>query len=117
MVRKAIESLYTGRCTIVNFQEVFDEITKRTSLEEVVICENEPCRVSYSSVKSAETTETVTELSQVIKLFVRPELIINGGSKITVTQNGRTVVYHASGEVAVYTNHQEVILTLKEGVA
>ena len=117
MVRGAIESLYIGRCTITNSEEVFNYVTNITSHEDVVICENETCRLSYSSKDSAEKTDTVTEVSQVIKLFIRPELVIKSGSKITVTQHGRTVKYRASGAVSVYTNHQELILVLEDDEA
>lgn len=114
MVRKAIESLYVGRCTITNSQAVFDPVTKRTTFKDVVIAENEHCRLSFSSVKEASQTSTIANVSQVVKLFIRPELVIAAGSKITVTQNGRTTKYVASGEPEVHSNHQEIILTLED---
>ena len=117
MVRKAIESLYIGKCTITNSQPVFDPVTKRTTFKDVVITENEPCRLSFSSVKEASQTSTVANVSQVVKLFIRPELVIAAGSKITVTQNGRTTNYVASGEPEVHSNHQEIMLALEDNKA
>ena len=111
-VRKAIESLYKGVCTITNSQKVFDEVTKRTTTKDVVLVENEPCRLSYETKKSGEYDTKVMGVEQTIKLFMRPELVVKAGSKITVTQNGRTVKYKASGQPAVYTNHQEILLEL-----
>lgn len=117
MIRKAIESLYIGKCTITNAQEVFDPVTKRTAFKDVLIVESEPCRLSFSSVKEASQTSTVANVSQVVKLFIRPELDIKAGSKITVTQNGRTVRYVASGAPEVHSNHQEIILTIEDDKA
>ena len=114
VIRKAIERLYVGRCHITNHQKMVDPVTKITSFQNVVLCENEPCRLSFSSVKSSNETDEVTEVAQVVKLFLRPELIVQAGSKITVTQNGRTTEYIASGQSAVHTNHQEIVLELKE---
>lgn len=117
VIRKAIERLYVGRCHITNRQKTVDPVTKITSFADVVLCEDEPCRLSFSSVKSSNETDEVTEVAQVVKLFLRPELIIQAGSKITVTQNGRTIKYVASGQSAVYTNHQEVLLGLGDNKA
>ena len=115
--RKAIESLYKGVCIVSNSQKVFDSVTKRTTFQDVVIVENEPCRLSFSNVSEASQGSTVATVSQVVKLFIRPELEIKAGSKITVTQNGRTTKYVASGQPAVYTNHQEIVLTLEDDKA
>lgn len=117
MVRKAIESLYKGRCIITNSQKVVDPRTHRTSFDDVVIVENEPCRLSFSSVAEADSDDGVATVAQVVKLFLRPELIVLAGSKIEVTQNGVTTRYKASGQPAVYSNHQEVILKLEDDKA
>lgn len=110
MVRRAIESLYKGICTITNSQEVFDPITKRTTFKDVVICENEPCRLSHSSTPNADQTETTANVIRIVKIFIAPELEIKAGSKIVVTQNNVTRAYKASSIQAVYTNHQEINL-------
>lgn len=117
VTRKAIESLYKGLCTITNTEKVFDETTKRTTFKDVAIVENEPCRLSFSSVKEADPTSTIANVSQVVKLFIKPELVIKAGSRITVTQNGRTTKYISSGQAAVYTNHQEIVLSLEDDKA
>ena len=117
MVRKAIESLYVGKCTITKKQKVIDPITKRTKFEDVSFCLDEPCRLSYSNVSATDETDTVSKVSQVIKLFLKPELMIEAGSKITVTQHGRTIRYVASGQPAVHTNHQEIVLELDDDEA
>lgn len=117
MVRAAIEGLYIGKCTITQHQEVFNYVTKVTAFKDVVLCEDEPCRLSFSTVASDNNTDTVANVRQVVKLFIRPELVINAGSKIVVTQNNRTTKYKASGQAAVHTNHQEIVLELEDNRA
>lgn len=111
--KKAIESLYNGKCTVIEYQTYKDPITKRTTSKEVMVLENQPCRLSYKTI--AKTTEgNASELVQVTKLFLDPSIIVNEGSKIVVTQNNRIVAYKNSGVPAIYTNHQEIILELFE---
>ena len=52
-----------------------------------------------------------------VVLFIAPEVEIPSGSKITVTQNGKTTDYCRSGESAVYTSHKEIALELFEDYA
>lgn len=116
--RKAIESLYIGTCDISEVRDVFDPVTKRTSGKSwVTVVTGERCRLSFSSVTSADNTSTVSNVAQTVKLFIKPELVINAGSKVTVTQNDRVTEYVASGEPAVYDSHQEVVLTLGDDKA
>ena len=110
--RKAIESLYDGVCSVIEYQEVADRKSKLISHTEATIFENQPCRLSFTSSRTANQTETAAEISQNIKLFIAPELNIKAGSKIIVTQNDVTAEYSASGCPAVYATHQEISLTL-----
>lgn len=59
----------------------------------------------------------VYTVSQSVKLFISPDIVIKAGSKIIVTQHGRTTEYSNSGVPAVYPTHQEIMLTLFEGWA
>lgn len=116
--RKAIESLlYIGTCDISETRDVFDPVTKRTDKSWVTVVTGERCRLSFSSVTSADNTSTVANVAQTVKLFIKPELVIKAGSKVTVTQNNRVTEYVASGEPAVYDSHQEVVLTLGDDKA
>ena len=113
--RKAVESLYVGTCTITEHQKVKKE-NKSTGFEDVVVLENQPCRISFQSINSSVTTESgASEISQIVKLFIAPEIKIKPGSKITVTQNGVTTDYKNSGEPALYSTHQVIILELFKG--
>lgn len=115
--RKAIESMYDGVCTISNYQNIEDPITFVTELKEVEVIKDQPCRLSYSSIPSTTQTDTINAVSQSIKLFIAPEVNIPAGSKIVVTQNGRTTVYKNSGQPAIHFTHQEINLELYEDKA
>ncbi len=117
MVINPLTLLWTGRCTILEYKNVIDSDTFQTSQQEVIAVEDEPCRVSFSSEAVTNPSTGVAEMSQFTVLFIRPDLEIDPGSVIEVTQNGRTTKYKRSGKPAVYTNHQEIRLTLYEEYA
>lgn len=116
MVRNAIESLYEGVCTICEYTAVKDTTTKITTKQEVVVQSNIPCRLSYRYGRSAAQNDAAS-ITQQIELFLAPEITVKAGSKIIVTQNGRTTAYKNSGQPAVYTSHQQIILELFTGWA
>lgn len=117
MVTNPLSILWKGSCTIWEYQDITDSTTHQTSQKPVVAVENEPCRVSFSSEAVTNPTTGVAEMSQFTVLFIRPDLDINPGSIIEVTQNNKTTKYRRSGKAAVYTNHQEIRLTLYEDYA
>ena len=112
MHRKAIEATYDGTCRIYGMRSVKDPDTKVTRQEEVLVQEGIPCHLSYSSTTPAAGSSTVTVVIQTIKLFLAPESVIPPGSRIEVTQQGRTESYGQSGKAAVYSSHQEILLEL-----
>ena len=108
--RKAIESTYSGVCTILERRDVRDEKTKITRKnEEVPVVENQPCKLSFEKLNAVVQTDTAAKLTQGTKLFIAPEIKIKPGSKIIVEQNGTTTEYSASGEPAVYFSHLSLI--------
>ena len=109
-VRKAIESLYTGICNVIVYDDVTDPETHLTEKGEVVVFENVPCKLSFERVNSSVSSETYSEKGQGVKLFVNPEMVVPPGSKIVVEQNNVVTAYKLSGEPAVYTSHQEIPL-------
>ena len=117
MVTNPLSLLWTGRCTILEYEDVTDPNTFQTSQREVIVVEDEPCRISFSSEAITNPTTGLAEMSQFTVLFIRPDLEIDPGSIIEVTQNGRTTKYKRSGKPAVYTYHQEIRLTLYEEYA
>lgn len=110
--RKAVESMYSGTCTVTEHQKV-KNTDKSTGFKDVVVLEDQPCRLSFKTISQTDPKETgASAMVQVIKLFIAPEIALKPGSKITVTQNNVTTEFKNSGKSAVYTTHQEVILEL-----
>ncbi|WP_317076981.1 hypothetical protein, partial [Clostridium neonatale] len=87
-----------------------DPVTKVTSKKDTIVLENQPCRLSYSSVKSTNQSEVNATVQQTIKLFIAPEIEIKEGSKIIITHDGRTTEFKHSGKPAIYSSHQEIVL-------
>ena len=114
--KKAIQSLWTGVCNIFGFKDVEDEYGA-TSHAEMTLFENLPCRLSFKNISQTNQTESFAVSSQVVKLFIAPDVYVPPGSVIEVTQNGITRKYKHSGISAVYTNHQEIVLEAYKGSA
>ena len=115
--RKAMESLYDGTCTITEHQKIKKE-NKSTGFEDVVVLENEPCRLSFKTINNTNQTDTAANnVVQITKVFLSPEIQVKPGSKMTVTQNDVTTDYKSSGEPAFYSTHQEIVLELFKGWA
>lgn len=115
--RRAQEATYEGLCTIIEYRYVKDEKTRLSEEEEVTVIEDQPCKLSFEKLDAVIQTETAATAAQGIKLFLAPEVEVNSGSKIVVTQNGVTGEYSASGKPAIYPTHQEIILEVFRGWA
>lgn len=111
--REAIHSMWDGLCTVFENKKSKDKYGIVSS-EKVEICKNEPCRLSFKNISQAEQTGLGANVSQVVKLFISPEVYIPPGSTIEVTQNNVTRKYKHSGISAVYTNHQEIVLETEQ---
>lgn len=116
MVRQAIESTYQGECTITEYQSYKKE-NRSTGHQEVQVLENQPCKLSFSSVRNTNEGETAARVVQTAKVFLAPEIQVRPGSKLTITQSGVTTEYKNSGEPAIYDTHQEIVLELFKGWA
>lgn len=115
--RKAIETMYDGTCNIIEYQKI-KKANMSTGFQNVTVLENEPCRLSFKTIGSTvQTGNIASAVTQVITLFISPDVVIKPGSKIVVTQNNKTTEYKHSGESAVYGTHQEIILELFKGWA
>lgn len=117
MVKKALRSLYRGRCTIQNTVEIENPETGKTNMEFITVATDQPCRLSFGSVPTTEIKDNVAQVAQITKLFIDPEVEIKAGSIIEVTQNNKTQKYKASSAPIVHTNHQEIQLELEERYA
>lgn len=111
--REAIQSMWTGICNIFRFKNSKNKYGTVVS-EVKELYKNIPCRLSFKNISQTEQTESVAKTSQVVKLFIAPEVYVPPGSIVEVTQNGVTRKYKHSGISAVYTNHQEIILDVEQ---
>ena len=114
--RKALESLYDGKCTITEHQKIKKE-NKSTGFQDKVVHEDVPCRLSFKTINNTNQTDTAAAVVQITKVFLAPEIQVKPGSKLTITQNDVTTEYKSSGEPAFYSTHQEIILELFKGWA
>lgn len=117
MHRKALEETYDGVCTIYERKPQEDPETGDTVFKEVLVWENIPCHLSYSSVPATGESDTGAVVAQTTRLFLAPEEEIKPGSRIEIAQQGVTGSYSRSGKPAVYSSHQEIELVLFGGYA
>ncbi|MEK8198344.1 hypothetical protein [Lysinibacillus sp. FSL M8-0134] len=115
--RKAVELLYTGLCTLTVWAEVENPVTHATEHKEVPLFTNQKCKLSYEKQTSTTPAGGPALIAQTTKLFIAPELDIPAGSKIIVTQHGKTSEFARSGKPAIYTDHQEIMLEAFERYA
>ena len=114
-VRKAIESLYSGTCTITENHKI-QKPNKSVGFHEEVVLTNQPCRLSFNQSNQTSQTESgAAAITQTIKVFLAPEVQVKPGSKLTITQNGVTADYKNSGIPTYYSTHQEIVLELFKG--
>ena len=113
--RKAMELLYEHNCTVIEYVKVKDPISKITSMKEVPILEKQPCKLSFSTSKTTNQTESANQVTQVIKLFIAPEITIKEGSKLVIAHNGKVSEYKNSGVPSIFPTHQEIVLELFKG--
>ena len=105
---KALKKLWTDKVSV----EVYDKVNKpngSTGFGLIPKHKDISCRLSYSNVKSAREGD-VAQIAQVVKLFLDPNIEIPAGSKLTVKHRGKVLAFERSGEPAIYTNHQEIVL-------
>lgn len=117
--RKALERLWKDRCSIFHMEEATDPVTHLTDFEEKPLLQDQPCKLSFETLSSTGGDELPT-VAQVTKLFISPDVKIPPGCKIVVTRFNpvqRVFTFSKSGEPGIFTNHQEINLTLWEGYA
>lgn len=117
-MQSIVAMMYKDTCTIVERQKVKDPSTKKTEFKEVVVLKDQPCRLSYKSFPET-SVDNVARMTQQVKLFLSPQIKVNAGSKLIVTQKydsreDRVTEFSSSGVPAVYPSHQEISLELFE---
>lgn len=112
-MQNPLSTMWIGKCSVQEYKNVVDPITKQTTRKLVPVFQDEPCRLSYSNEPITNLETGLAEVVQITKLFIKPDISISAGSIIQVEQNGVTNKYEKSGHPATYTYHQEIVLQLK----
>ena len=108
-----LQRLFTDRCCVYGY-ESYRRADGSTGSREVLLLENIPCRLSFDNIKRVYETNTVSHLTQTVRLFTPPETVIPEGSAV-VLQRGQTELrYKSSGIPAVYETHREYLLEQKK---
>lgn len=108
-MRQHLESTYMDSVSVFEQREI-TRPNGSTGFEQIKVIDNEPCRLSFSSVNSANQGDGVATVVTVVRLFISPDIYIQPGSRLVVTHQGRENEYGLSGEPAIYGTHQEFVL-------
>lgn len=117
--RKALALMWRDRCTVYRYAEQTDPETHITRFRETAIIKNEPCKLSFETLETAEGSPAAAVV-QSTKLFLSPDAEVPAGCKVIVIRPGSRThrfVFASSGEPGVFSDHQEVMLTAWEGWA
>lgn len=79
--RQVIQKMYDCKCNIVEHQAIKNNINKRTEYQEIIVLENQPCRISYKTITNTNETENESNVTQIVKLFLAPEIQIKSRFK------------------------------------
>lgn len=111
--RRRMEKGYTDRCTIYEYQWVYDPNRGEDVQKPIPIVVDQPCRISQRALGTNNQTEAQNNIQYETKIFVAPEFPIQQGNMLTVTRDGVERKYHA-GEPFKYPTHQEVSIQRRE---
>lgn len=116
---KAIRTLWKDRCMIETSVE-YTKANKAKGKRWETLVSDEPCKLSFfNNVRLNNPSVEMPMAAQVFqraKLFIRPDLNIPAGCRITVVthKNNITLYFENSGIPAFFTNHQEILLEVKQ---
>lgn len=113
----ALRTLWKDQCTIQVAVE-YTKPNKAKSKRFVTLTENEPCKLSYNVRVNSPSVDTTmaAQVFQQAKLFIRPDLDVPAGSRITIAThaNNHVLYFENSGVPSYFTNHQEIMLEVKQ---
>ncbi len=110
----AIRYFWNDRFTVIVREKATNPTTKITGFSDSIKYEDQSGKLSFKALDTAGRGD-FSSVAQTVKLFCDPALDIPAGSKISVTHAGRAIDYARSGEPAIYTDHQEILLELFNG--
>lgn len=88
-----------------------------TGFGEVVGVSAVACKLSFESAPATVPSDGASALSQSVKVFLAPDVVVAPGSKLVITQDGVTTAYQSSGQPVRHPTHQELALELFRGWA
>lgn len=112
MAQKAVKSIWKDKLTVIEHQKV-KKGNGATGFADVVVLENEPCKLSFQRVGAVDQ-QKAAKLVQSVSLICDKALEIKPGSKLIVLHEGNETAYTQSGKPAVYSVHQEIPVELFE---
>lgn len=112
--QKAIRKLWDGLCDVYVRETQVNPASGRDEPVPVLLHQNVPCRLSYHLIAETKEDSGAEKIQQTTKLFLAKDVEIPPGSKLVVTQEGKTEAYSRTGQPAVYSHHQEIMLKLFE---
>ncbi len=116
LIMGTIGNTYTDRCDILEMCAIKNPKGITENIE-VVALENQPCKLSFGNATvSHENNNTFYDVSQNVKLFISPNVVVNSGSKIVITRGDEVLTYTSSGVPSKFSTHQEIALTMEEYV-
>ena len=72
--RKALERMYQGRATVIEYQKVKDEYGM-TNFQEVTVLEDQPCKLSFETLNSCQIQQLLRPYLCTATHFGRAESI------------------------------------------
>ena len=98
-VRKAIEMTYDCTCNVIS-QEKYVKDNKSTGFRENKFAENKKCKLSFETISKNSEDDIKSNVIQVTKLFIAPEITIKTGSRIEVTDVMGNEIKYTDGVIS-----------------
>ena len=114
--KAALQKLWTDTCSVTEYQKV-ERPNGSTGFEDVVVLEDQPCKLSFVTLQTTSPDDGAARLAQVTKLFLDNAVEIKPGSKITVSRGGEMFTFKQSGLPGIFSSHQEIVLAPFNGWA
>lgn len=111
--RNAIRSLWCDRLTVIEKQPVTDKNTHLTEFDDVIVLEDEPCRIISQESDSTTEGEPAKRVKS-IDVILDEEIEIKPGSLIRVTNvKGRVYEGKRSGEPVNKSDSQTITIEIE----
>lgn len=112
-VSNILAGFFDRKCNVFECSPFTDE-AGITQFKQNQVLSNIPCRICYKDISSSIKGKISDYVTQKIILMVMPDVQISDGSIVEVFKNGEKSVYKKMGRAAVYDNHKEFEMILRE---